>query len=87
MSYSQGRSDKQLYAHNSRFPSFFECAAESFANVIVSDNSDEGESDALLGTVVVEDQDVERDLTPWEPMKNERKLGGVSEATPLLPVL
>lgn len=56
-------------------------------DVLVIDDSDNGEGDAPHGTVVEKYQRVERKVAPQKPTKTDGKLDGVSKSTPLVTVL
>lgn len=50
-------------------------------------DSDGSEGDVPHNTVVVQDQDVKRDLALWELMTTDKKLNGFSGAKPIMTVL
>lgn len=56
-------------------------------DVTLIEDNNEGTCSAPQGTVFVENQDVERDLAPQEPVRTDRKLERISGALPIMAIL
>lgn len=87
MSDSQERSEKQQRVHNSRSLGSSERVGKSVADVIVIVDSDGSECHAPHDFVVREDQAIERDVSPRDPMRTKEKLDGIFRAIPFVTVL